>query len=101
MSTNSDQGLCFKCLRDGVERPGVIDYCGSLVCQDHYEKDRTLDDELEPLPPTEQEVIALHKLLDSATFGYPPKFETIHLTEREIALINLRERAGRENGDGS
>ena len=44
MSINGDQGLCLKCLRDGVQRPGVIDYSGGLVCQDHYDKDRALDE---------------------------------------------------------
>ena len=44
MSTQSDLGQCYKCTREGVSRPGVIDYSGNLVCRDHYERDRALDD---------------------------------------------------------
>ncbi len=64
MSTQSDLGQCVKCLREGVSRPGVIDYTGSLVCQDHYEKDRALDGEIEP----------------------------IHITARDAAFLDLVER---------
>lgn len=56
MSTNSDQGQCFKCLKEGVERPGVIDYCGGLVCRDHNNKDMALDAKIAPGSLTEREI---------------------------------------------
>lgn len=45
MSTQSELGQCYHCEQEGVSRAGVIDYSARLVCRDHYERDRAVDDQ--------------------------------------------------------